>query len=95
MLAPGTRIGDHEIVAHVASGGMGEVYRARDLRLNRHVALKVLPAHAAMDPDRRTRFEREAQAVAALNHPNIVTITQSAGQASTCSSRWSSSKAKH
>ena len=73
-LTTGTRLGAYEIIASVGSGGMGEVYRARDTRLNRDVAVKVLPPGFADDPDRRARFEREAQAVAALSHPNIVAI---------------------
>ena len=73
-LAQGTRLGPYEIVEAVGSGGMGEVYRARDTRLNRDIALKLLPLAYADHPERLGRFEREAQAVAALNHPNIVTI---------------------
>jgi Tol biopolymer transport system component/predicted Ser/Thr protein kinase len=73
-LTPGSRLGPYDIVAAVGAGGMGEVYKARDPRLNRLVALKLLPAVAANDAERRERFEREAQAVAALNHPGIVTI---------------------
>ncbi|MDQ3168853.1 MAG: protein kinase, partial [Acidobacteriota bacterium] len=73
-LAPGTRIGPYEILAPIGAGGMGEVYRARDTKLNREVALKILSPALASDPDRRERFEREARAAAALNHPNIVTI---------------------
>jgi serine/threonine protein kinase len=73
-VAIGGRLGPYEIVAPLGAGGMGEVYRARDTRLNRAVALKILPAEFALDRDRLTRFEREAQAVAALNHPHIVTI---------------------
>jgi len=73
-LTAGTRLGPYEIVAALGAGGMGEVYRARDSRLAREVAIKVLPASFANDPDRRARFEREAQAVAALSHPNIVAI---------------------
>jgi eukaryotic-like serine/threonine-protein kinase len=72
-LAPGTRIGSYEIVALVGAGGMGEVYRARDARLGREVAVKILPAGADADPDRLHRFE-EARAAAALNHPNILTV---------------------
>jgi eukaryotic-like serine/threonine-protein kinase len=64
LLPPGTRLGPYEIVAPIAAGGMGEVYRARDSRLQRDVAVKVLPELFASDPDRRVRFEREAQAVA-------------------------------
>jgi eukaryotic-like serine/threonine-protein kinase len=73
-LAPGTRFGPYEIVSVLGTGGMGEVYRARDTRLGRDIAVKVLPADAAADQERRDRFEHEARAVAALNHPNIVTI---------------------
>src|SRR5688572_22795022 len=73
-LTPGTRLGPYEIVAPLGAGGMGEVYKARDTRLDRTVAVKVLPAHVASDPDVRQRFEREARAVAALNHPHICTL---------------------
>jgi Tol biopolymer transport system component len=73
-LAPGTRLGAYDIVALIGSGGMGEVYRARDSRLNRDVAIKVLPADVAADHDRLARFEREAQVLASLNHPNIAQI---------------------
>ena len=74
VLVPGTRLGHYEIEALIGAGGMGQVYRARDTRLRRAVALKLLPDDTAHDPERRQRFEREAHAVAALNHPNIVTI---------------------
>ena len=70
----GTTLGHYRIVRALGSGGMAEVYAAEDSKLKREVAVKILPAHLASDPDRRDRFEREAQAVAALNHPNIVTI---------------------
>jgi len=73
-LAPGTRLGPYEVVAQIGVGGMGEVYRARDTRLHRDVAVKVLPPAVARDPDRRLRFEREAHAVAALSHPNILAL---------------------
>jgi len=73
-LSPGTRLGAYEITAIVGAGGMGEVYRARDARLGRDVAIKVLPPSVAGDPDRLARFEREAQAVASLSHPNIVAV---------------------
>jgi eukaryotic-like serine/threonine-protein kinase len=73
-LTAGNRLGQYEIVAPLGAGGMGEVYRARDTRLNRAVAIKVLPDLLARDPDRLARFEREAQAVAALSHPNILAI---------------------
>ena len=73
-LAPGQKLAHYEILAPLGAGGMGEVYRARDLRLNREVALKVLPESFASDAGRMSRFEREAQLLAALNHPNIGTI---------------------
>ena len=73
-LKPGTRLGAYEIVAAIGAGGMGEVYRARDPKLNRDVAIKVLPEVFASDPDRLARFEREAQAIATLSHPNILAI---------------------
>jgi WD40 repeat protein len=73
-LLPGTRLGPYEVLGLLGAGGMGEVYRARDPRLEREVAVKVLPAEVAGDPERLARFEREARAVAALNHPNILTV---------------------
>ncbi len=73
-LAAGDKIGHYEILAPLGAGGMGEVYRARDPRLGRDVAIKVLPAAVARDPERLARFEREAKVLAALNHPNIATI---------------------
>jgi TolB-like protein len=73
-LTPGTRLGTYEIAGPIGAGGMGEVYRARDPKLRRDVAIKVLPEGFAADPDRLARFEREAQAVAALSHPNILAI---------------------
>jgi Tol biopolymer transport system component len=73
-LSPGTRLGPYELIAPIGSGAMGDVYRARDTRLNRDVAIKVLPAVFARDPDRLGRFEREARAVAAINHPNILAV---------------------
>ena len=73
-LSPGSTLGPYEIVAPIGAGGMGEVYRARDPRLGRDVAIKVLPAHRMADEDRRRRFVQEARAASALNHPNIVTI---------------------
>jgi eukaryotic-like serine/threonine-protein kinase len=74
MLANGTQFGHYRIVAPLGAGGMGEVYRARDARLGRDVALKVLPEQFARDPDRLSRFEREARAVAALAHPNVLVL---------------------
>jgi serine/threonine protein kinase len=73
-LSPGARLGPYEITAPLGEGGMGEVYLARDSRLKRDVALKILPSAVVSSPDRRARFEREAQAAAALSHPNICTI---------------------
>jgi len=73
-LTAGTKLGPYEITAPIGAGGMGEVYRARDSRLGRDVALKILPGSFANDPDRLRRFEQEARAVAALNHPNILAI---------------------
>jgi serine/threonine protein kinase len=73
-LASGTRYGPFEVIAVIGAGGMGEVYRARDTKLNRDVALKVLPESFASDPDRLARFQREAQVLASLNHPNIAHI---------------------
>jgi eukaryotic-like serine/threonine-protein kinase len=75
-LDPGTKLGQYEILSPLGAGSMGEVYRARDPRLNREVAIKVLPQFASTDPDRLYRFEHEAQAAAALNHPNILAVYQ-------------------
>ena len=73
-LTTGTRLGAYEVLALLGSGGMGEVYRARDTRLDRIVAIKVLPANVASDPDRRQRLDREARAISSLNHPHICTL---------------------
>src|SRR5438067_11851446 len=73
-LSAGTRLGPYEIVSALGAGGMGQVYRARDTRLQRDVALKILPDAFASDPDRLARFQREAQTLASLNHPNIAHI---------------------
>src|SRR5687768_13760288 len=73
-LSPGTRLGPYEITGEIGAGGMGEVYRARDSRLGREVAIKVLPPDVSRDPQRVARFEREARSVSALNHRNIVTV---------------------
>ena len=73
-LTPGTRLGRYEIVALIDAGGMGEVYRAHDAELGREVAIKILPAAVVDHPDRLRRFELEARAAAALNHPNILAV---------------------
>ena len=73
-IKPGCRLGSYEVLSQIAAGGMGEVCRARDTQLRREVALKVLPEHLAENPLALERFEREAQAVAALSHPNILAI---------------------
>jgi serine/threonine protein kinase len=72
-LSRGTRVGSYEVSDLLGAGGMGEVYRARDTRLGRDVAIKILPERFASDAERRARFEREAQLLASLNHPNIAT----------------------
>ena len=73
-MKPGTKLGPYEVIAPLGEGGMGEVYRARDPQLKRDVALKILPTELALDPERLARFDREAQALAALNHPNIAQV---------------------
>ena len=73
-LESGTRLGVYEILAKLGAGGMGEVYRGRDTRLGRDVAIKILPAAFAADPERLSRFEQEARAAAALSHPNIAVV---------------------
>ena len=73
-LGAGVRLGPYEITSPLGAGGMGEVYRARDTRLDRTVAIKVLPAHLATSPERRQRFEREAKAISALTHPHICVL---------------------
>src|ERR1035441_3303846 len=73
-LAPGLKLGPYEIQSPLGAGGMGEMYRARDTRLEREVALKILPELFTLEPDRLRRFEQEARAVAALNHPNILAV---------------------
>ncbi|HEY3055284.1 MAG TPA: serine/threonine-protein kinase, partial [Thermoanaerobaculia bacterium] len=73
-IAPGTRLGPYEIISRIGAGGMGEVFRARDTRLGRAVAIKVLPSEFADDAARLQRFEQEARAASALNHPNIITV---------------------
>ena len=73
-IATGNRLGPYEIVALIGAGGMGEVYKARDTRLERIVAIRVLPAHLADNSELRERFEREAKTIASLNHPHICTL---------------------
>src|SRR5215468_4703304 len=73
-LTPGTKLGPYEIASPLGAGGMGEVYRARDTRLGRDVAVKILPAEFSADPVRKQRFEREARTISGLNHPNICTL---------------------
>ena len=73
-LSIGTKLGTYEIVAPIGAGGMGEVYRARDARLGRSIAIKILPGPFSDDGDQLRRFEREARSASALNHPNIITI---------------------
>jgi serine/threonine protein kinase len=73
-LSTGARLGPYEIVAPIGAGGMGEVYRAQVTRLDRTVAIKVLPSHLAHNPQRRQRLEREARAVSSLNHPHICVL---------------------
>ena len=74
MVSVGSQLGPYKILAPLGAGGMGEVYRAEDSRLDREVAIKVLPEQFAQDPERLARFEREAKAVAALAHPNILVL---------------------
>src|SRR5262245_36031080 len=73
-LSAGAKVGPYQILSAIGAGGMGEVFRARDTRLNRDVAIKILPASVTNDPDRLARFHREAQVLASLNHPNIAAI---------------------
>src|SRR5438105_13957471 len=73
-LSPGTRLGPYEIQCPLGAGGMGEVYRARDTRLERTVAIKVLPPEFSSDPERRKRFEQEAKSISSLNHPHICVL---------------------
>ena len=93
-MTPGDRIGPYEVVGLVGSGGMGEVYRAHDSKLNRDVAIKILPEALAADPIALARFEREAQAVAALSHPNILAIFDFGRQGDTATPSWNSSRVR-
>src|SRR5713226_4462369 len=74
QLSPGVRLGPYEILDAIGAGGMGEVYRAKDTRLDRTVAIKILPAHLSSDPVRKQRFEREAKTISSLNHPHICVL---------------------
>lgn len=73
-LTPGSKLGPYEIQSSLGAGGMGEVYRARDTRLDRTVAIKVLPAHLSDHPEAKQRFDREARTISSLSHPNICTL---------------------
>ena len=73
-LSPGDKLGPYEILAPIGAGGMGEVYRAKDTRLDRTVAVKILPSHLSDNPEAKQRFDREARAISSLNHPNICTL---------------------
>jgi serine/threonine protein kinase len=73
-LEPGTKLGPYEVIAPIGAGGMGEVYKAKDTRLDRTVAIKVLPSHLTDNPDLKQRLKREARAVSSLNHPHICTL---------------------
>jgi len=73
-LTAGTKLGPYEISSPLGAGGMGVVYRARDTRLDRTVAIKILPTHLASSPEAKQRFDREARAISSLNHPNICTL---------------------
>src|SRR6201993_1721687 len=73
-LAPGTKLGPYEIQSPLGAGGMGEVYKARDTRLDRTVAVKILPSHLSENPEAKERFDREARTISSLNHPNICTL---------------------
>ena len=73
-LTSGTKLGPYEIVSLLGAGGMGEVYRARDTRLDRTVAVKILPTHLSNNPEAKQRFDREARSISSLNHPNICTL---------------------
>ena len=92
---PGEQIGRYQIVGLLGAGGMGEVYRARELTLKRDIAIKVLPDIFSKDPERLSRFRREAEVLASLNHRHIATIYDFGESATAVSWRSSSSKAKH
>jgi eukaryotic-like serine/threonine-protein kinase len=79
-LTSGTKLGPYEIQSPLGAGGMGEVYRARDTRLDRTVAVKILPPHLSSNPEAKQRFEREARAISSLNHPHICTLYDAQGR---------------
>jgi serine/threonine protein kinase len=93
-LTPGTKLGPYEIQSLLGAGGMGEVYRARDTRLERDVAIKVLPAHLSSDPDLKQRMKREAKAISSLNHRIFARCTISARRTASIFLSWSIWKAK-
>lgn len=93
-LSAGTRLGAFEILSPIGAGGMGEVYKAKDTRLERIVAIKVLPEHLAQDPEGKQRFEREAKAISQLNHPHICTLFDIGATTASISSSWNISRAK-
>ena len=90
----GQQLGSYQILSLLGAGGMGVVYKARDARLNRSVAIKVLPPDKVSDPERKRRFIQEARAASALNHPNIITLTISGAIAASTSSSWSTCQAR-
>ena len=90
----GQQLGSYQIVSLLGAGGMGVVYKARDTRLNRSVAIKVLPADKVSDPERKRRFIQEAQAASALNHPNIITLYDIGSERASTSSSWSMWRAR-
>jgi eukaryotic-like serine/threonine-protein kinase len=91
-ISAGSRLGPYEILAPLGAGGMGEVYRARDMRLGREVAIKVLPAGVSGDSERLKRFEKEARSASSLNHPNIVTVYDIGSSDSVSWIAWSASR---
>ena len=93
-LAAGTRLGPYEILAPIGAGGMGEVYRAKDTRLGRDVAVKVLPAHMSSSAELRQRLEREAKTISQLSHPHICALYDVGQRTAPTTSSWSSSRAR-
>ncbi len=93
-IVTGSRLGPFEITSLLGAGGMGEVYQARDTRLDRVVAIKVMRSHSGADTDSRSRFEREARAISRLNHPNICTLHDIGSTRASPFSSWSMSKGR-